>query len=65
MMSFAELYQTYQTEYDMWDFKNMEQITLFLERFETRVNEFEDKMSKTLKKEDPFATKGKCCLCCN
>ena len=54
LLQFAELYQAYQPEYDMWDHKNIEQVNLFIEKFESRVYEFDSMMDKIGRGEDPY-----------
>jgi hypothetical protein len=38
----------------MWDHKNSSQLTLFVEKFETQMFEFQDKFEKVLRGENPY-----------
>eukprot|EP00347_Sterkiella_histriomuscorum_P015094 403358341 len=49
MKQFLELYQTYQTEYDYFDHKNQATFSYFIEKFETKAQELENKFTKITK----------------
>lgn len=42
----------------MYDHANFEQFTVFVERFEARVAEYDTKFEQVLRGEDPFVVRG-------
>lgn len=46
--SFTELYSTYQLDYNYYDYKHQTTFSLFVDNFEMKAQQIEDKVTKVL-----------------